>query len=536
MAYTVKQGDTLSQLYGADWKNLSGYTGDPTKLQIGTQLNDLPGSPNVISSTTMAPVPTVPVAMPTLNTTTYPVGITQDLQAKADAAQKVYDDQNAANLKQSNDIAGMQSVLGGQAAETKALYDTTGVSDLAKQLKELATQAINVDLGTKAQNLALDQQGMTQGAVNNMSNANIRESAIKLLGISQQSNILQGNYDTAKANADAIINAKYFQLENDLKAKQIQLQGLKDYVLTLAQEKRAETQKNLLAKQASDLADAKQTAKDNSNLALDYAKYAYDGGQSQLASQITALDTTSPTFKQDFAKLQSQIQNPMAKLDIAIKQQQLAKAQKETALLGAPSISETKATTAALQSAKNSVPVIQDKLDLIDILKTSPGLAERVGPNALSRLSPATNKGLTGIPGNLIGGIKNIFMHPINEITGKGEQFKGGIQRLTTGLSLDALIKAKQQGATFGALSDAEMRILANSATQLNNWEIKDDKGNPTGVWNIDQKSFVTELNRIRTFLQKSLETAQGTTMTPDEQSTMDELFTNQDASSFYGN
>lgn len=44
MAYTVKKGDTLSKLYGKDWAKLSGYTGDPTKLQIGTQLNDLPGT------------------------------------------------------------------------------------------------------------------------------------------------------------------------------------------------------------------------------------------------------------------------------------------------------------------------------------------------------------------------------------------------------------------------------------------------------------------------------------------------------------
>lgn len=34
----VEAGDTLSGIYGADWKNQSGYTGDPTKLQIGTIL------------------------------------------------------------------------------------------------------------------------------------------------------------------------------------------------------------------------------------------------------------------------------------------------------------------------------------------------------------------------------------------------------------------------------------------------------------------------------------------------------------------
>ena len=34
----IEQGDTLWNIYGANWKQLSGYTGDPTKLQIGTIL------------------------------------------------------------------------------------------------------------------------------------------------------------------------------------------------------------------------------------------------------------------------------------------------------------------------------------------------------------------------------------------------------------------------------------------------------------------------------------------------------------------
>jgi hypothetical protein len=33
--FTAEQGDTLWGLYGANWKEESGYTGDPTKIQIG---------------------------------------------------------------------------------------------------------------------------------------------------------------------------------------------------------------------------------------------------------------------------------------------------------------------------------------------------------------------------------------------------------------------------------------------------------------------------------------------------------------------
>jgi hypothetical protein len=33
--FTAEQGDTLWGLYGSDWQEKSGYTGDPTKLQVG---------------------------------------------------------------------------------------------------------------------------------------------------------------------------------------------------------------------------------------------------------------------------------------------------------------------------------------------------------------------------------------------------------------------------------------------------------------------------------------------------------------------
>jgi hypothetical protein len=34
--FTAKAGATLWGLYGSEWKKKSGYTGDPTKLKIGT--------------------------------------------------------------------------------------------------------------------------------------------------------------------------------------------------------------------------------------------------------------------------------------------------------------------------------------------------------------------------------------------------------------------------------------------------------------------------------------------------------------------
>ena len=34
--FTVEEGDNLWNLYGEEWKEKSGYAGDPSRLQVGT--------------------------------------------------------------------------------------------------------------------------------------------------------------------------------------------------------------------------------------------------------------------------------------------------------------------------------------------------------------------------------------------------------------------------------------------------------------------------------------------------------------------
>jgi len=61
------------------------------------------------------------------------------------------------------------------------------------------------------------------------------------------------------------------------------------------------------------------------------------------------------------------------------------------------------------------------------------------------------------------------------------------------------LIRAKAQGATFGALSDSELQILSNSATKIESWAEKDGKGNVVG-YKVSEGTFKKELDRINNF------------------------------------
>jgi len=81
-------------------------------------------------------------------------------------------------------------------------------------------------------------------------------------------------------------------------------------------------------------------------------------------------------------------------------------------------------------------------------------------------------------------------------------EFNAGIQQLTSQLTLDNLIAAKGRGATFGALSEGELNILAGGATKLNTWAKKDRNGNITG-FKTSEANVKRELDKISNFAKK---------------------------------
>ena len=83
--------------------------------------------------------------------------------------------------------------------------------------------------------------------------------------------------------------------------------------------------------------------------------------------------------------------------------------------------------------------------------------------------------------------------------------FISGIDRLVSTGTINSLIEAKAQGATFGALSDSELTILGASFSKIKSWEVKDSKDRILG-YAIDETNFNAELNRIRESTRKLAE------------------------------
>lgn len=124
-------------------------------------------------------------------------------------------------------------------------------------------------------------------------------------------------------------------------------------------------------------------------------------------------------------------------------------------------------------------------LTIDDLLKSGSGILEAVGPNIFARLG-------------------------LGSFTGKTQNFVSTVEQIVSQLSLESLINAKSRGATFGALSDREMNILANAATKIGGWAIKKD-GKTIG-YNIDENSFKKELQIIKDAAEKDKQARLGNT------------------------
>lgn len=132
--------------------------------------------------------------------------------------------------------------------------------------------------------------------------------------------------------------------------------------------------------------------------------------------------------------------------------------------LEAPAVTPTLALAQGQQGISDVKTLLSDKY-----------LGTAVGPNALARIS--------------------LF----DPFTGGRSNVIAGVEQLRSQLSLDSLVNAKANGATFGALSEGELKLLQESGSKLSSWAQKDNSGNVTG-YKASEKDFKNELQKVQNF------------------------------------
>lgn len=433
--------------------------------------------------------------------------------------------QNARNQTMgiANDISVSQL---NNVKDVAGTYAGQGVNTLYNQVQDLNAQAIGLQNEASAIPIQIQQQatgqGVTDRGVAPIQAAKLRENALKALSLGQQYAIASGNYEKAKNYADQLIETKYSAEEARIKSLQTQQDSIDKNILTPAEQKRLEAAKQVTKLQEQEIADAKEQEKSIQNIGMTLRKYG--------VSDSVVKDVLSSTNIDDaIIKAGNNLRDPKAvlelqalKTDIALKQAQIAKTNREATLSQEPTATEKKEAIKNIASAKASIQAANDKITAVDAaLKYTGGIATRVGTNLFTRGDNA--KGFIPMVGPALAA-----RGALAEATGEGQQLSGAVHQLTSGLTLQALIEAKANGATFGSLTDGERLMLASAATKLNDWEVKEKQGDQmvgTGYWNIDEKSFKQELKTIQDLSRRALLKSQGTLITTEEQQVLDASF-----------
>ena len=507
---------------------------------------------DIINSANLTPQATlqVPTYQPTPVDPSIATSAISSIAGQYEAVNKQLEQAQAEQKTQAESQLSLQNALLGKTQYAQEANDTAGVNtetaklnSYAQTLADLNAQASSLQREASAipiANRLQYQQGGVAGTESQVKNVNydqLQQNALKALSIAQQADIAsaaltgsQLKLQAAKDKAQQMVDLKYKPIEDQLAIKKQQYELNKD-ILSQIDKKRTEALNIAIKQEERQIAEKKELEKSISDIGVTLRKYGV--GDSVVQDVLS-----SKSINEAIIKSGTWLQDPKAKLeleglraDLALKNAKARLAEKEARFGKEPTEKEKKAQALALQNAKDSASAAQDKIDNIDlILENKVGLASRVGPNILSRgvVAPVVAGAVTGaglgpvgaVVGGLAGGATGI-----SASFGKGQSFAAQIHNLTSGLTLQELIDAKAKGATFGALTQEELRLLAASASILNDAEIKDKDGKPTGYWNLDERTFTNAVNDIKSKTQKALLKSQNQLVTPEESSTLDQVF-----------
>ena len=441
-----------------------------------------------ITSSTLAPAPQLNIEQPkpdtgvagmlgTLESTAKTQGdaFTENLKFQRETAQK----SEASSFKEYIDA---QLGTKGETQLTSEAYQAEGgVDDVQNELQDINQQLLAEQHSLRRRKEAIDISGggLQSGAESEKRNIE-RESLRKQADLSIIQMGIQGRYDSAKAIADRQIAV---QLERDRtfnKALEDNYNRNKD-LFDKTEQREFETMlsdRNRAIENDAEDAKALQSAKIE---AIRMARM--NGAPASIVSAIQSAETPEAVFDVGGQYASGDM------LDRAYKAEQLNALRTKPEAL-APTdvidqggrkilintqtgevIKDFGVSDTPINELKNAV--IQQQVSQVDDLKAHKGFNSAVGPVGLGRIA-------------------------LRDVAGAKDSFIGSVEQLTSGLTLEQLIKAKDSGATFGALSDAELRLIEQSATKINKWAMKED--DKTVGYDVSEKDFMTELDTIANF------------------------------------
>jgi len=393
-------------------------------------------------------------------------------------------------------------VLGTEKAKTQELEQQAGLDIQRKELQNVINELQTLQKEASAIPLAIQEEfagrGVTAGGVEPIQTSRLRQNAIKSLSLSAIGQTLQGNISLAEQTIQRAIDAEF---EPERQKLQIlgQLYQFNREDLERVDKKRADAMGIMLAERERLLGIEEANKAEIYSIGRIASQF---GAGTQLVQSVFKAKT-----KEEAVALAGQyLQDPMAKqalanakLDNQIKQAQLNKIAKETQLLGVEQQTEI---AKQMSNKDTAIQAGEDLVTTLELLKTHKGITRAVGAYGIARFTPF-----------------QIDKTAVNDFTATVDQ-------ITKNMTLQKLLDVKAQGGTFGALSEKELELLADSATKINNWRRKRDDGSV--YYEIGEEAFITELNYIITKTNEAIQRQRGGILSPTEQSQLDDFYGDQ--------
>ena len=417
-----------------------------------------------------------------------------------------YAESDARNQKNQNDyLAGLLSDFQNKptgASIDAQLQQQLGIKQKQEAVNNYTTQLNTIVAQGEANKLSVVGQGrgIPEAIIGGQQAQMARETAIQALPVQAQLSAAQGNLEMANQSLDRLFKIYSDDATNEFNYKTAVRKSVYDFAT--AQEKTKIDRIQLADTRAY---DEQQKLNDERSA---YAKMAYANNQSSLGSQIASLDYKSSTFKTDLAKLSSQIVDPNAALDTAIKQQQLIKAKADN---NGTSAKLTKVTI-------NGVDYMQDEKGNLSTPKIPAGTNESLpllleqGANDIKTIADLQ------LDNTSINASAGAYTHdkPFGQpFSMKIQDWQAQVGNTLAKLTLAELARVKGQGVTFGALSEGERKAVADSASVLNQGKIMKGTGENavwTGNFSLSESEVKRQLGIIQSYAELDFKKRTGMT------------------------
>jgi hypothetical protein len=403
------------------------------------------------------------------------------------------------------EIKGIFDKQGTQSARQLELEQQAGLPDMQKNLNSFLAQinAVNSSAFQATQN-AEGRLAPTFAIYGEQAQIERQKSA-QTYGLSAAAAALTNNISLAKEYVGKAVDAEFKPLESRL-AFAKQLLDINRDTLSDAKNDKLTAIQAVLNERTRILAEQKTEREGIYNLMTTLAQ---NGVAPEIVKGIQGAKSYSDAITMAAPYMQSPEQKlalKNAEVDLKIKKLQMDKLNKEIGQIGQPTVAERKEAAAAMKEAEAALPLMQDKLNTLASLKSHPGMKGSVGAYGLARFTP------------------------LSIDKADRQDFIAGVSKLTGDMTLQNLIDAKARGAAFGALSEGELALLANSSTKINNWALKDKDGKVYG-YDIDEASFQRELAEIERLTQRGIYQKQGSFFNSEETSVLDDLYNSTNTS-----